>query len=466
MTFAIHKTAKDFEDIGRRLGESDIADQSALYQGQEDCDCKEGMFPRGTSRRQILAGIGVGAAAAATMGLAGRSQAATLAPDNLRTDFPVAEKPWKAQGRVSPDTNAVGSYGQPSQFEKVRRMGQKAPLESLHGTITPSGMHGERLHAGIPDIDPAKHLLIVHGMVERPMVYTRDDLVRFPAHTRTHWIECSGNSSAAAKGAAAATASASSIHGLMGNSEWTGVKASTILKQVGLKPGAAWVLCEAADGAVMTRSITLDKMMDDAFISYAQNGEAIRPEQGYPMRINLPGFEGNASVKWLRRIEVSDRPFMTREETSKYTDIITATGKAWQFTMVNEAKSVITWPSGNMKLPGAGFYEIRGIAWSGRGQGIIKRVEVTTDGGKTWQIAALQQPILPMALVRFTSPWVWDGNAAVFASRAVDDTGYIQPKKMDLVRERGTAYQYHYNGIQEWSVATDGSVINVFDKLA
>jgi sulfane dehydrogenase subunit SoxC len=462
MPINIHKTAQDFEGIGRPLAERDIAEQDALYQGQEDCECKEGMFPRGSSRRQVLAALGVGAAAA-TMGLAGRSRAANLADDNLRTDFPVTDEPWKVQGRVSPLDTGVGSYGQPSQFETVRRMGQKAPLQSLHGTITPSGMHGERLHAGIPDIDPAKHKLIVHGMVERPMVYSRDDLVRFPSHTRVHFVECSGNSGGAAKAVGNAK-TASAIHGLLGNSEWTGVKASTIMKQVGLQPGAAWVLCEAADGAVMTRSIPLDKIMDDAFISYAQNGEAIRPEQGYPMRMNLPGYEGNASVKWLRRIEVSDKPFMTREETSKYTDIITATGKAWQFTFVNEAKSVITWPSGDMQLPGAGFYEIRGLAWSGRGT--IKRVEVTTDGGKTWNIAALVEPIHSMAQTRFLYPWMWDGKDTVIASRAIDETGYVQPTKMALIRERGVAYSYHYNGIQEWGVAADGSVTNVFDTLA
>ena len=328
MVFAIHKTAKDFEGIGRSLADTDIADQDALYQGQEDCDCKEGLFPRGASRRRVLAGIGVGVAAAATLGLAGRSQAANLALDNMRTDFPVPEKPWTAQGRVSPQVAAAGSYGQPSQFETARRLGRQTPLQSLHGTITPSGLHFERHHAGVPDIDPAKHLLIVHGMVERPTVYTRDDLMRFPTFSRTHFMECSGNSGGSAKAVAATTSTAQSLHGLLSNSEWTGVKASTIMKQVGLKPGAAWVLCEAADGAVMTRSITLDKIMDDAFISYAQNGEAIRPENGYPMRMNLPGYEGNANIKWLRRIEVSDKPFMTREETSKYTDIITATGKA------------------------------------------------------------------------------------------------------------------------------------------
>jgi sulfane dehydrogenase subunit SoxC len=344
-------------------------------------------------------------------------------------------------------------------------MGQKAPLESLHGTITPSGLHGERHHAGVPVIDPAKHKLVVHGMVERPMVYTRDDLVRFPAHTQVHFIECSGNSGGAA-GNANNQGTAGAIHGLQGNSEWTGVKASTILSQVGLKPGAAWVLCEASDGAVMTRSIPLDKIMDDAFISYAQNGEAIRPENGYPMRMNLPGYEGNASVKYLRRIEVSDRPFMTREETSKYTDLVTMTGKAWQFTLTMEAKSVITWPSPHINLPGAGFYEIRGLAWTGAGRGIIKRVEITTDGGKTWELAALQEPILSKGQVRFTYPWMWDGQATIIASRCTDATGYIQPKKTVLIEAHGEiGGAYHYNGIQEWAVAVDGSVTNAFDQL-
>ena len=210
---------------------------------------------------------------------------------------------------------------------------------------------------------------------------------------------------------------------------------STLLKQTGLKPGAAWVLAEGADAAVMTRSVPIDKCLSDALIVFAQNGEAMRPEQGYPMRLFLPGWEGNISIKWLRRLEVSDKPYYTREETSKYSDLITTTGKSRIFTFTMEAKSVITFPSGEMKLPGAGFYEITGLAWSGRGK--IARVEVSTDGGKTWNLASLQDPVLAISQTRFRFPWIWDGKPAVIQSRATDETGYSQPTHQQLIAERG-----------------------------
>jgi len=252
-------------------------------------------------------------------------------------------------------------------------------------------------------------------------------------------------------------------HGLVSTSEWTGVPLSTLLKQSGLKPGAAWVLAEGADAAVMSRSVPLDKCLTDALIVFAQNGEALRPEQGYPMRLFLPGWEGNMSIKWLRRLEVSDKPFYTREETSKYTDLITTTGKARIFTFTMEAKSVITFPSGEMKLPGVGFYEITGLAWSGRGK--IARVEVSTDGGKRWNLATLQDPVLSISQTRFRFPWIWDGTPAVIQSRATDETGYSQPTHQQLIAARGPlesgAQFYHMNAVQSWGIAADGSVKNV-----
>ena len=253
-------------------------------------------------------------------------------------------------------------------------------------------------------------------------------------------------------------------HGLVSASEWTGVPLSTLLRQTGLKPGAAWVLAEGADAAVMSRSVPIDKCLSDALIVFAQNGEAIRPEQGYPMRLFLPGWEGNMSIKWLRRLEVSDKPYYTREETSKYTDLITTTGKARIFTFTMEAKSVITFPSGEMKLPGVGFYEITGLAWSGRGK--IARVEVSTDSGKRWNLATLQDPVLSISQTRFGFPWIWDGTPAVLQSRATDETGYSQPTHQQLIAERGPletgAQFYHMNAVQSWGVATDGSVKNVY----
>jgi sulfane dehydrogenase subunit SoxC len=236
---------------------------------------------------------------------------------------------------------------------------------------------------------------------------------------------------------------------------------STLLAQVGVKDGAAWVLAEGADGAMLSRSVPIDKMLDDAFVAYAQNGEAIRPENGYPMRLILPGWEGNINIKWLRRLKIGDKPFMTREETSKYTDLITLTGKARQFSWVMEAKSLITFPSGDMRLPGKGFYEITGIAWSGRAP--IERVEVTTDGGKSWSLASLQEPVLPKAHVRFRYPWRWDGGEAIIESRATDQTGYVQPTKSFLTRTEGVGPTYHYNGIQSWKISPDGSVSNVLN---
>jgi sulfane dehydrogenase subunit SoxC len=252
-------------------------------------------------------------------------------------------------------------------------------------------------------------------------------------------------------------------HGLVSTSEWTGVPLSTLLKQTGLKPGAAWVLAEGADAAVMTRSVPIDKCLSDALIVFAQNGEAMRPEQGYPMRLFLPGWEGNISIKWLRRLEVSDKPYYTHEETSKYSDLITKTGKSRIFTFTMEAKSVITFPSGEMKLPGAGFYEITGLAWSGRGK--IARVEISTDGGNSWSLASLQDPVLAISQTRFRFPWIWDGKPATIQSRATDETGYSQPTHQQLIAERGPletgSLFYHMNAVQSWGIATDGSVKNV-----
>ena len=378
------------------------------------------------------------------------------------------DDPTKVQGRLTGDD---GGYGTRSQFETEVRWRfptptqesswTMTPLEHGHGIITPSGLHFERHHGGIPTIDPARHTLIVHGMVDRPTRYTMADLKRFPSISRIMFIECSGNGLTEWREPTLKTVQGT--HGLTSTSEWTGVPLSTILREVGLQDGAAWILAEGADAAVMTRSVPLDKAWTDALLAYAQNGEAIRPEQGYPLRLILPGWEGNTHIKWLRRLEISDQPFMTREETSKYTDLIKGV-KARQFTFVMEAKSVITFPSGDMKLPGPGFYEVTGLAWSGRGK--VKRVEVSTDGGQSWHLAALDEPILPICHTRFRYPWWWDGQPAVLQSRCQDETGYIQPTLEQLVAVRGLdggkfGSIYHLNAIQSWQVASDGSVSNV-----
>ena len=432
--------------IGESVSEADI--EQAL---DTACDCKDGMFPQGkigsASRRAFLRGSGLLTAAAAIV------PARALAADD-------SEAPWSVPGQI-----AKSNYGQRSGFEKVMRLASSGgtsaltPLQAGVGIITPSGLHFERHHNGIPTIDPKEHRLIIHGMVDKPMKYSVEDLKRFPSVSRILFIECSGNSNAASRSASQKTAQ--EAHGLTSTSEWTGVRLSTLLAQVGVKDGAGWVLAEGSDGAMLSRSVPIDKMLDDAFVAYAQNGEAIRPENGYPMRLILPGWEGNINVKWLRRLKVGDKPFMTREETSKYTDLMTTTGKARQFSWVMEAKSLITFPSGDMQLPGKGFYEISGIAWSGRAP--IERVEITTDGGKTWSLASLQEPVLYKAHVRFRYPWHWDGTESIIESRATDQTGYVQPTKAFLTRMEGVGPTYHYNGIQSWKVSADGSVSNVLN---
>ena len=419
---------------------------------------RDGTAPGG--RRRFIAGS-VGLAGAAV----GAARGALAAPLGA-VDHPVPADAAKAPGYPLEDA----SYGARSQFEtEVRERYKTAtqlsswtltPLQDSVGIITPSGLHFERSHAGTAVIDPARHTLYVHGRVSQPRKYAMRDLKRFPSVSHLLFIECSGNT--LTEWSKPTMPTVQGTHGLTSTSEWTGVQLSTVLREVGVRPGAKWLLAEGGDGAAMTRSIPLDKAMQDCILAYGQNGEAIRPEQGYPLRLLVPGFEGNMNIKWLRRIEVSDAPFMTREETSKYTDI-RPSGKAVQFSFEMGAKSVITSPSGGMQLEDKGFHEITGLAWSGRGT--IRRVDVSTDGGSTWREAALQQPVLPLCHTRFRLPWQWDGGSAVLQSRCVDDTGYVQPTIGQLIAVRGLngplGSVYHLNGIQSWQVASDGKVINV-----
>jgi sulfane dehydrogenase subunit SoxC len=362
------------------------------------------------------------------------------------------------------------SYGSRSQFEtEVRARFKTAtaqsswtftPLDKGCGIITPSGLHFERSHGGTAVIDPATHSVYVHGMVRQPKKFSMADIRRFPSASRIMFIECSGNG--LTEWSKPTMKTVQGTHGLTSTSEWTGVPLSTILNEAGVKGGAKWLLAEGGDAAAMTRSIPLEKALKDCFLAYGQNGEAIRPEQGYPLRLIVPGFEGNMNIKWLRRLEISDVPFMTREETSKYTDL-RPSGKAVQFSFEMEAKSVITSPSGEMMLDEPGFHEITGIAWSGRGR--IKRVDISVDGGQTWNAAALQGPVLPICHTRFRFPWMWDGKDAILQSRCVDETGYVQPTLGQVIALRGLdgplGSIYHLNAIQSWAVATDGKVSNV-----
>jgi len=328
------------------------------------------------------------------------------------------------------------------------------PHHQLHGTITPADLHFQRHHNGIPAIDPAKHTLTVHGLVNKPLEFSLDELKRFPSVTRTYFIECSGNGGRAWNNPKP-DMSPQVVDGLTSNSEWTGVAVSTLLRAVGVKTNASWVVAEGNDAAVLSRSVPMQKMLDDALVVYAQNGEALRPGNGYPIRLLLPGYEGNMCVKWLRRLEVTDQPLMSREETSKYTDPIPG-GKARQFSFTMDVKSLITSPSYPGKLTERGWHAVRGIAWTGRGR--ISRVDVSTDGGRTWHMASLPNGALPMAHTRFEYLWNWDGRSTRLLSRAVDETGAVQPTADEYRRVRGDAPGYHYSAIRAWDVASDGTV--------
>jgi sulfane dehydrogenase subunit SoxC len=361
-------------------------------------------------------------------------------------------------------------YGQPSRFEsKVVKVflpppatpgvgASRTPLHLLEGMITPSGLHFERSHSGVPDIDPEQHRLVVHGLVKRPLVFTIEALSRYPMESRIAFIECAGNSRALFE-PQAQPLDVTAIHGLLGCSEWTGVRLSTLLDEAGIEPEARWLIAEGADAAAMSRSIPLTKAMDDALVCLYQNGERVRPSNGYPVRLLLPGFEGNMNVKWLRRLKLTAGPAMTKDETSKYT-IVLKDEKAWQFVFPMEVKSFITRPSPGLALTGPGFYEISGLAWSGNGS--IRRVEVSADGGQSWAPAALQGPILPKAPVRFRAAWQWNGGPAVLQSRATDDTGMVQPTRAQFAAERGLRGLYHYNAIASWRIDELGEASNVY----
>ena len=334
----------------------------------------------------------------------------------------------------------------------------RTPLEALEGMITPSSLHFERHHSGVPDIDPDAHRLLIHGLVDRALFFDMDALSRYPMVSTIRFIECSGNSRLAGLAPEPVGGTCGELHGLISCSEWTGVPLSVLLDEAGVDPAAHWILAEGADAAAMTRSVPLAKAMDDALVAIYQNGERLRPENGYPARLFLPGYEGNMSVKWLRRVKVTAAPMMTREETSKYTDLL-PDGRSLMFSFPMEVKSVITSPSPGLELTGPGLYQISGIAWSGLGR--IARVEVSADGGATWAEAALSEPVLDKAVTRFRMAWRWNGAPSVILSRAVDETGAAQPTRDSIISAKGVNFMYHYNGIQAWRVDADGQVANV-----
>lgn len=404
------------------------------------------------TRRAALAGMA---------GAAGTVLGRTAAGQDVQTSD---DRPWVPDDPTKAMGDWASELGERSPFETARRdptfmrTASRTPHQALTGTITPSDMHFERHHAGIPRIDPARHKLIVHGMVERELTFSLQDLKRFPSVSRICFLECSGNMWRDAP----EQARPQDLCGLTSQSEWTGVLLSTLMREVGVDPRSTWLLAEGADAAVLTRSVPRE-LWDEAMIVYAQNGEAVRPANGYPIRFLNPGCEGNSSVKWLRRIEFGDAPFMTREETSKYTEPVRA-GGARQFSLVMDARSIITYPAYPNTVE-KGWIEIQGIAWTGRGR--IQRAEVSVDNGKSWQAATLQEPVLPKAHTRFRHLFRWDGRDTVILSRAVDETGYVQPTREAFLERRGAgAIPYHVNPITGWRLKPGGDVVYRVEEWA
>jgi len=408
---------------------------------------------KSSTRRSFLAGAASAVAATAA------SSSALAAPLDVQPSSQSMGHPTVPTG-----------YGIPSKYEAdvtrnrtdifVNKQNfsdwSMTPIQHQKGIITPNGLIFERHHAGIPDIDPDQHELVIHGMVKQPMKYSMDNLMRYPSVSKFHFMECSGNG--LTDWLAVKSKTVQQTHGLLSCSQWTGVPVSSLLDEVGVDSNAKWLLFEGADGSAHARSIPIDKAMDDALLVFASGGEALRPENGYPLRAFMPGWEGNTSVKWLRRIKVSDKPWHLRSETARYTDPMPE-GKWRQFSMEMEAKSVITNPSGGMQMQGPGFYEIQGFAWSGNGK--INGVDITVDGGKSWSRADLEGPVMDKCLTRFRYGWNWDGGPAKIASRAVDSTGYVQPTVAELAEKRAiVGFVQHHNGIFPWAVSTSGEVTN------
>ena len=417
-------------------------------------------------RKFLAASVSSAAASMAVVGIASGVRSAHAAPG--AGDPNILNMPAHTTGLGMPV--AANPYGLPSQYEKGLQRRESpgltrvsaasvafTPLQGTFGMITPSGLHFERHHQGWWDIDPSKHRLMVMGLVKNPKVYTMDDIMRLPSVSRIHFIECGANTAMEWGNVAVPTVQYS--HGMVSCSEFTGVPLSVLLEDCGIDmKKAKFVLAEGADGSSMTRTIGLDRALDDVLVAYGMNGEMLRPENGYPLRLVVPGVQGVSWVKWLRRIEVGDQKWAAKDEAIHYIDLM-PDGLHRQYTGMQEAKSVITTPSGGQTLLDKGFYNISGLAWSGRGK--VKRVDVSVDGGRNWRTARLETPILTKAFTRFNIDWVWNGAPAILQSRVQDETGYVQPKINQLREIRGTRSIYHQNAIQSWKVAETGEVSNV-----
>lgn len=407
------------------------------------------------SRRALLGGA-VAAAGGAMLARVGTEQGvAQPTPTPVPAPPSVPADPTLAPGPGTTAVSARSPFVQPARTPTGVITGPAySPIQDLTGTITPSDLVFERHHAGVAMIDPRRYKLLVHGLVDRPMVFTLEDLQRFPSVSRVHFLECSGNGRNGYR-SPTPELTPQMVDGLTANGEWTGVPLSLLLRETGVRNEATWFLAEGGDAAKLSRSIPIRKALDDAMIAYAFNGEPLRPPNGYPARLFLPGYEANTCVKWLRRIKLIDQPNMSRDETSRYTDPL-PNGTARQFTFVMDAKSIITHPSYPERLARPGWVQISGLAWSGRGR--IARVDVSTDGGRSWTAAELQDPVLPMAHTRFRLPWEWDGHGATLMSRAVDETGYVQPTLAVFESVRGKGTDFHFNHIRAWTVQPDGRV--------
>jgi sulfane dehydrogenase subunit SoxC len=412
------------------------------------------------TRRGLLSAAGLAGAGIAMSPGAAAAEAAKPDPDITEV------QDWQRQLGDGVDKRA---YGAPSKFEQhvVRRhvpwltaapesAANFTPLHALEGIITPSGLCFERHHSGIAEIDPQKHRLMINGLVEKPLVFTMDDIRRMPRLSRICFLECAANTGMEWRGAQ--LNGCQFTHGMIHNVMYTGVPLKVLLDEAGLKPNAKWLMLEGGDASGMNRSLPIEKALSDVLLAFAMNGEALRPEQGYPLRAVIPGWEGNLWVKWLRRIEVGDRPWAAREETSKYTDLL-ASGRARQYTFIMDAKSVVTNPSPQAPLKYRGRNVLSGFAWSGRGT--VRRVDVSLDGGRNWKTARLEAPVLDKSMTRFHIDFDWNGGELMVQSRAMDSSGYVQPTRDELRKIRGVNSVYHNNGIQTWLVRGNGETENV-----
>jgi len=431
-------------------------------------DALEPVAGNGLIDRRALLGRGVFLAGALGAGAAGSLTGAAAEP--------LKDEPWSLEpGQTLPayqvasrfEKNVVRTLSNPKN--EIRTAHARTPHHLLAGTITPNGLHFTICHhGGAPDIDPDKHRLVIHGLVKKPLVFTLDTLARYPMTTRIAFLECGGNSAPMFSNEPV-QATAQVLHGLVSCAEWTGVKLSTLLEETGIEPTAKWFIAEGADVSALSRSVPMKKALDDAMIALYQNGERLMPGNGYPMRLLLPGYEGNMNVKYLRRIKLTDEPAMSYYETRTYSQIL-PNGKAYRFYFLQEVKSFITNPSFGHTLKEPGYYEISGIAYSGTGR--IAKVMVSADGGKSWAEAALQTPVLPKAFTRFRMPWRWDGGPAVLQSRAWDEAGNAQPLRAEFVAQRGQTKEpvknplgfanQHYNSLTSWGVDAKGEVKHVY----